>query len=372
MSLPENHLDLVYTPGSIDEQAPRPKASLVIGALTLPLFFLVAFMLAYSSSLHAPVPHDMALTIAGPSATTSRIASAIDKQASSGFDITRTTSAADAQKAVGDRSAVGAIVVGGSSAKPTVTAIVASGGSPLAAGTIKQVAGEVAQQLGSTAVVKDVAPLWSDDASGSGVFYYTLLCTIGGFLTITVLFQVLPRARRRTKILTAVGAAVGAPILSFVGMAFSVGGYGMDFGHLCAVLGIGMLYTLVVALFALLLTEVLGQGAIFAVVAFCVAMNFPSTGGTAPESMLPGFWQAIHAVWFGSGALESFRSMIYFGGNGFGWPFVRLLIWLAGLAVALLLVYARKQRATANAAPEPTTASVRSDMGTEAAAVAAV
>lgn len=372
MSLPENHLDLIYTPGSINEQAPRPKASLVIGALTLPLFFLIAFMLAYSSSLHSPVPHDMALTIAGPSSSTSQIAAGIEKQASSGFDITRTTSGADAEKAVFDRSAVGAVVIGGTAAKPTVTAVVASGGGLLAAGTVRQVAGEVAQQLGTTAAVRDVAPLWSEDGSGSGVFYFTLLCTIGGFLTITVLFQVLPRARRRTKILTAVAAAVIAPILSFIGMAFSVGGYGLDFGHLCAVLGIGMLYTFVVALFALLLTELLGQGAIFAVVAFCVAMNFPSTGGTAPESMLPGFWQAIHGVWFGSGALESFRSMIYFGGNGFGWPFVRLLIWLAGVAIALVLVYARKPRATPEAAQEPTTSVVRSDAGSEAAVVAAV
>ncbi|MBE7189816.1 hypothetical protein [Jatrophihabitans endophyticus] len=352
MSLPEHHLDVVYTPGSIEEQSPRVPLSRVLGAFLLPLFFILSFTLAYSSALNAPKPHDLALQLAGPSGTTQQIATGIRQQASGGFDITRTTSDADAVAAVRDRSAVGALLIG-SGSTPTVTTVIASGGGALAATTLRQVGAQVADQLHTTAIVRDVAPLDADDSTGSGMFYLVLLCTIGGYLTITVLFQAFPTARRRTRILVAVGAAVVVPLLVTAATSFSLGILGMDFGQLAAVLGTEMLYTLAVALIALVLTEVLGQAAIFAIVLLLMAFNFPSTGGTAPEAMLPPFWQAIHAVWVGSGAFEAIRSFVYFGGNGFGWPFARVLIWLGGTVLTLAAVYlVRQRRASSAAAPD--------------------
>ena len=363
MSLPEHHLDTVYVPGSIDEDAPRTPPKRVAAAMMMPLLFVVAFVLCYVSALHDPVPHDLALTIAGPSSSTTQIASAIDKQASSAFDITQTTDSAQAVRAVESRDAVGAIVLGstgsGSSAKPTVTIVTADGGGRIAASAVQSVGARIATQLQATVIQRDVSPLTPADPNGVGLFYLVIISSIGGYLTITVLSQVMPRARPRVKVLTALIASVLTPIIAFIALSFSVGIFGMDFGQLAAVVGVDALYVLVVSLIALFFTELLGQGAILGVLVFVLALNFPSTGGSVPESMLPGFWQVIHGVWFGSGALETFRSLIFFGGNGFGWPFARLLIWLVGAAAAFgvaMIVKGRRSGVakTDSGAPEST------------------
>ena len=371
MSIPEHHLDAVYTPGSIDEDAPRTPPARVAAAMMMPLLFVVAFVLCYVSALHNPLPHDLGLTIAGPSSTTQQLASAIDAQASGGFDITQTTDADAAVKAVGDRSAVGAIVIGASGSKPTVTIVTADAGGRIASTAVHSVGTRIATQLGTTATVKDVAPLTSSDPNGVGLFYLIIISSIGGYLTITVLAQAIPRARRRTKLLTAVIAAVLTPIVAMIALSFSVGIFGMDFGQLAAVVGVDAIYVLAVALMALFFNEVLGQAAILGVLVIVLALNFPSTGGSVPESMLPPFWQAIHAVWFGSGALETFRSLIFFGGNGSGWPFARLLIWLAGAGLAWAAAFTVKGRRARTGGAARSSALVPQDSGEAVAAAPA-
>lgn len=369
MSLPEHHLDTVYTPGSIDEDTPRTPPGRVAAAMMMPVLFVVAFVLCYVSALHNPLPHDLALTIAGPSGTTQQIAAAVDEQAKSGFDITRTTDPDAAVRAVEDRSAVGAIVIGTSDSKPTVEIVTADAGGRIASSTVSAVGTRIATQLQATATTRDVSPLTSSDPNGVGLFYLIIISSIGGYLTITVLSQAMPRARRRTKVLTAVIASALTPVIAIAALSFSVGIFGMDFGQLAAVVGVDALYVLVVSLIALFFTELLGQGAILGVLVVVLALNFPSTGGSVPESMLPPFWQAIHAVWFGSGALETFRSLIFFGGNGFGWPFARLLIWLGGAALAWGGISAIKGRRAAAEQAESGSDDTAHAPGTEVAAV---
>ena len=112
-----------------------------------------------------------------------------------------------------------------------------------------------------------------------------------------------------------------------------VGDIGASFGDTAAVIGIGRLYVLTFALLASLFTRPLGVGAIFAVILALVALNFPSGGGSVPGSMLPPFWQVLHESWIGAGALESMRSVVYFGGEQVGRWMLQLGIWTAAIAI---------------------------------------
>lgn len=346
LDLPENHLDVVVTTGSVDPGRRAKLITQIVAVVLLPLFLMTGFTIAYNSAQHAPVPHDMALTIAGPTATTRAIADAIEQKAAGAFDITQTTSAAKAQQAVENRDAVGAVVIEGTH----VTTIVASAAGRIAVGPIQQVGQQVATRLGGTATVKDVAPVDSEDTSGTALFYFLIMCTVGGYLSITVITQVIRKPRARTMVATAAGAAILSPIIGYAMLSLFVGDLGAGFGPIAGVIGVGMIYTFAVGLIATFLTQALGQGAIFAVLILLMFLNFPSTGGSAPESMLPGFWQFIHNTWIGSGAFESMRSISYFGGHQFGRWFGQLAIW-AGVALAATLaisVAQHRRRATAD------------------------
>jgi len=351
MSMPENHLDMVVTPGSVD---PTRKASLkttLIAVIAMPLFFLLAFTICYVSASHSPAPHDLALTIAGPEATTEQIADSIEEEAEGGFTVTQTTSVSDAREAVEKRDAVGAIVVEGS----TVTTVIASGGGRLASAVVENVGQQVAAELGTEVTVEDVAPLSPDDPGGSVLFFFLVVCTVGAFLTITAISQVFPKARTRTLIASAAGAAVFAPIIGFSMISVFVD-FGGTFGETAAVIGVGMIYAFTVGVFATLFTRIAGQGGIFLVILFLIALNFPGAGGSAPESMLPPFWQVIHNSWLGSGAFEWMRGILFFGGEGIGRWAVQLLIWtVVGVVLTGLVAIVQKRRA-ASVAVESTAA----------------
>jgi len=337
--MPENHLDLVVTPGSVDPGRTASLKTTLIAVISMPLFFLFAFTLAYVSSAHAPVPHDMAVTLAGPAATTDRLVELIDEQAPRAFDVTVTTDASRASEDVSTRASVGSIVVDGSD----VTTVVASGGGALAVPVVTQLGQQVAEELGGTATVENVAPLPSDDPGGSVLFFLLVICTVGAFLSITAVSQVLPAARTRSLVATAAGAALVVPVLGFSVISLFVD-FEVPFGSVAAVLGVGAIYAFTVGLLATLFTKIAGQGGVLLVILFLVALNFPSAGGSVPESMLPPFWQVVHNGWIGSGAFEQMRNVLFFGGDGSGRWLVQLLIWTAGSIVLLAGVTALKKR----------------------------
>jgi hypothetical protein len=357
--MPENHLDVIVTPGSVD---PERKASLrttLIAVISMPVFFLLAFTLCYVSATHAPVPNDMSIALVGPTATTELLATAIEEEAPGAFELTQMRDADAAVEAVEHRDVVGAVVVDGGE----VTTVIASGGGRLASSTVTSLGDRVAAELGSASapVVDEVAPLPSDDPGGSILFFLVVICTVGAFLSVSGTAQAFPGARLRAMVATAAGAAVLVPVLGFALINVYVD-FEVPFGTAAVVIGIGMVYTLTVGLLAAFLTTTLGSASIFAVILLLIALNFPSTGASVPASMLPGFWQVVHDGWVGSGAFEAMRSVLFFDGNQSGRWLLQLLLWLAGAVVLLAVVsLVRTRRAKMPTAGQDSAAAVAAD-----------
>jgi len=349
LAMPENHLDVVVTPDSVDPQRPASLRTTIIAVVSMPLFFLLAFTLCYVSATHAPSPHDMALTISGPADVTEQIADAIDSRAEGAFDITRTTDSDAAREAVTDRDAVGALIVDGQD----VTTVVASAAGRVATPVITSVGAQVASSLGGTSTVEDAVPLPADDPGGSILFLFLVICTVGGFLSITVISQTVKSGGLRPLLATAAGAALVVPVIGFSMVSVFVD-FEVPFGTTAAVIGVGMVYTLTVALIATLFDFLLGQAAVLGVILVVVALSFPSSGGSVPGAMLPPFWQVLHEGWLGAGAYESMRGILFFDGAQVSAWLTQLLVWTG--AVILLLVIAsvakrRRSRARVDSTP---------------------
>jgi len=358
LAMPENHLDMVVTPSSVDVERTASLRTRLVAVIAMPFFFILAFTLCYVSATHAPVPHDMALTIAAPTAIGEQLADAINDEAEGAFTITLTESASSARAAVEDREAVGAILVEGDA----VTSVIASGGGRLATSVVENVGAQVAGQLGGSSTVEDVAPLPGDDPGGSVLFFFLVICTVGAFLSITVVSQAIAQVRLRQMLATAAGAALVVPVLGFAMISVYVD-FEVPFGTVAAVIGIGMVYSFTIGLLATFFTLLLGQGAVFAEILFLVALNFPSSGGSAPESMLPPFWQVVHNGWVGSGGFEAMRSVLFFDGAQADRWLSQLFIWTASALVAIVLVAVLQRRRSARALASPVTEPSRSTTG---------
>jgi hypothetical protein len=342
--MPENHLDVVVTPGSVDPSRAASLRTTLIAVVSMPLFFLLAFTLCYVSASHAPVPHDMPVTLVATASTTEGLSTSIEEEAPGAFDISRSPSAVDATDAVEQRDAVGAIIIDGTD----VTTVIASGGGRLAASAVTNLGDRIAAEIGSSSppTIEEVAALPSDDPGGSTLFFLLVICTVGAFLSVSGVAQAFPAARLRTMIATAAGAALLVPVLGFSMISVYVD-YEAPFGTVAAVIGIGMIYSFTVGLIASFLTATLGSASIFAVILVLIAFNFPSAGSSAPASMLPAFWQLVHGGWIGAGAFEAMRSVLFFEGHQSGRWLIQLSLWLVGAVLLLVAVTVTRRRRSA-------------------------
>jgi hypothetical protein len=164
-----------------------------------------------------------------------------------------------------------------------------------------------------------VAVVEPGDEIGIGVFMFLIVCTICGYLAVTLRFTV----------------------------AYLIGGLGFgtytgSVGTILAFIGVGALYVFAIGLITRLLQVLIGPPALFVALAIFVFLNIPSLGATYTAPVLPDFWRLLNHFWIGAGTVNAQRSILYFGGQGIGIDMLRLLAWTAVIVVLLLLPVSRK------------------------------
>lgn len=310
------------------------------GAMIFPAYFVIAFAFCYISAFHAPTPHEVDVAIVGPPAVTTPLQQQLQRAVGDQFNISTVPNVDEAVKQVRDRTLNGAFVPR-SPAGSTVIVAGAAGASLASAieGLFRPVAAAERRHL----EVRDVRPLPPGDESGTAAFYLLVICTIGGYLTVTVLGQVAPGLRPRKRYPIIAAAALATPIIVYLigGLLFDA--YDSSFGTTLAMIGIGALYALIIGLLARGLQVAVGTWAIFAMMAVFVFLNFPSSGGAVPADMLPPFWRFLHGFWIGAPAVEAMRSTLYFDGQDVANDILKLFIWLIVLGLLLMLPISRKR-----------------------------
>src|SRR4029079_2588481 len=126
------------------------------------------------------------------------------------------------------------------------TVIVASAGGRLTATAAETLARAVTATPGQQLVVRGGRPLPSGDEIGVGVFMFMIVCTICGYLAVTLLFTVAPALHpgRRYAIIAAI--AVLIPTLAYLIGGLGFGTYSGSFGTILAFIGVGALYVFVI------------------------------------------------------------------------------------------------------------------------------
>ena len=322
------------------------QARLGFRALLFPAFFIGGFVACYLSAFHSPTPHEVPISVVGPTATTMPLRDALQQQTGSGFDVRASASLDEARQAVASRHLTAAYVPPQHSGGPS-TVIVASAAGVPAASAAESLLRALSARQNSVLSVVDVRPLPGGDPGGTAAFYFVVACTLAGYLVITVVGASAPDLTPRLRYLMLGAMAVGASVSAYL-IGTALGAYPTRLGAAVAIIGLGTLYAFVVGVICRLLQVLTGRGSLFLTVSLFILLNFPSSGAAVPPSMLPAFWRDLHGVWIGAGAAEASTSILYFDGRGVGGDIVRLLGWLV-VAVLLLLpaIAWRRRRETA-------------------------
>jgi hypothetical protein len=328
----------------------HPELRLAMLTLLLPLYFAVALSTNYIGALHAPRPHDVEVAIVGAPSTTAPLAHGFSVRAKNAFSVSQLSSVLEARRLVSDRKLAGAFLP--SPDRPTV--IVATAASASLANFVEATFREVAAAQDHALTVDDVRPLPPNNPSGEPNFFFIVVCTLGGFLTIVALGFAAPTLPEYHRLAVTAIASVLAPVIAYL-----IGGPGYDtfsgsFGTIIAMLGMGALYAFTVAVITRLMQLGLGVSGTLLGSLVLIFMNFPSSGGSVAGQLLPGFWRFLNHFWIGADALEANRCILYFGGAGVGSDVLEMLAWVAAWAAILALpIYLRsnKRRLHADAVP---------------------
>jgi hypothetical protein len=327
--------------GLASDQEQREQMRLALGAMLIPLFFVVMFAVCIIGTYHKPHPHDISIGVVGPAQQTAPLRAAMQKAAGSAFDVRQVTTPAAAERSVRQRDLNAAYLPSADLQQPA-TVIVGAADGRIVAVAAETLARSVTAAQGQQLTVRDVRPLVAGDQIGIGVFMFMIVCTICGYLAVTLLFTIAPALRpgRRYAIIAAVSVLV--PLIAYLIGGLGYGTYTGSFWTIVSFIGVGALYTLAIGLVTRLLQVLIGPPALFVSLAIFVFLNIPSLGATYTSPVLPSFWRFLNQFWIGAETTNAERSILYYDGLGVGTDLVRLLLWTGAVVLLLALPVSRK------------------------------
>lgn len=326
-----------------DQEEQREQTRLALAALLIPIFFVIGFAVCIIGTYHRPHPNNIKVGVVGPAVATAPLRDGIERAAGSAFEISPVTTFAEAAQQVRQRD-LNAAFVPTSDPKQPATVIVASANGRLVATAAETLARAVTTGQGAQLVVREVRPLPSGDEIGLGVFMFMIVCTICGYLAVSLLYTAAP-ALRPSRLYPMIAAiAIVVPTIAYLIGGLGYGVYRGSVGTVLALIGVAALYTFVIGLVTRLFQVLVGPPALFVSLAIFVFLNIPSLGATYTSTMLPPFWRFLNHFWLGAETVNAERSILYFGGQGVGADVLRLLAWTAVIVALLLLPVSRKLR----------------------------
>ena len=324
-----------------DNEEQRTQTRLALGAMLIPIFFVIGFAFCIIGTYHKPHPNNIKLGIVGPSAQTAPLRAGIEKEAGSAFDITPVGTVARAAHDVRQRDLTAAFIPTANQTRPA-TVIVASANGRLVATAAETVARGVTAAQGAQLVVREVRPLAPGDEIGLGIFMFMIICTICGYLAVSLLFTAAPGLHPSRLYPIIATIAILVPTIAYLIGGLGYGVYKGSAGTILAFIGVAALYTFVIGMITRLFQVLIGPAALFISLAIFVFLNIPSLGATYTSTMLPPFWRFLNHFWIGAETVNAQRSILYFGGQGVGTDLLRLLAWTAVITALLLLPVSRK------------------------------
>ncbi len=317
---------------------PRPKSRRMrYGALLLlPLAMVTMMISVMLGAMSSPAPRDMPVAIVGTTvAQAQQAADGLETNMPGLFDLRPVDSTSEARDQVADRDITAAYVLP-SAENPSATMITNQAGSSSAKQVVTRVFEQVAAGQQMPLVTEELAPLKSNDTSGSVGMYLAMGWMLAGFMIIIVGANAAPQSRPLPRLLPVVGvyAAFMSAVLYLI--AGPITG-SMD-DHFWPIFGIGAVAIFCVAMFSAVLERLMGMFSIIPVVGILVMAGMPSSGGALSIYMAPDIFRVLHGILPMPAAVESIRSVLYFGADTVPGHLLTFGIWGAASLGLLMII----------------------------------
>ncbi|ATD71664.1 hypothetical protein CNO18_16745 [Gordonia sp. 1D] len=370
-------------------QARKEKIGRIGFAFVFPFLMVVMMITGYLGAMHDPRPNDMPIVVAGPAAAVEQFASALENADPDAVDIRLVDSADTARAMVIDREASGAVVLPAASPDEKAATVYTAGSA--GASQASTVQGLVTPQLlagGLQIQAQDLVPLPAEDSAGLAPMFLTTALILAGYMPLSLVLSSAPellRLRRTVPILAvwsvwrpcwvgssrvslylAIGwimsgflllivLAMAAPDLMrkrvlvpimagwsvfMSAVLWVIAGpiVGAIDGHFLPLFGVGVVAIFSAAMFTTVFTRMIGLLAVLPVVAVLMFLGVPSSGGGLSVYMAPDVFRFLHDVLPLPAAVESARSILYFGGDAIGSQLLTFAIWAAVSFIVVLVL----------------------------------
>lgn len=333
---------------------PRSKRFRYATVAAFPLSILVVVVGLMSFSMHKPEPHDIPVAVvAAVPEQAERAAAGLRAGLNGVADITVAASVDEARERILARDLVVAYVLPSTPGGEAVLYSSSAAGSSqhtMVQTMFRQVA--AGQQM--PLAVTDVSPLSETDTMGSNSLYVGMSWIMSGFLMLAVLRGGAPHIRRLRQFLPILGGwAIG--MSTWLWLLFDVI-IGAVNGHAPEMIGFGALTIFAVSLVTAVFTRTFGLAAIVPMMVVLMMAGVPASGGGLSIYMVPEFFRTLQGVLPLPAAVDTARSLVYFGGVGVGRNLAVVAVWAA---VGLLLNLGvdrrlrRREQAAGDTGPHP-------------------
>ncbi|MDQ2638090.1 MAG: ABC transporter permease [Actinomycetota bacterium] len=315
------------------------RATGIVVALTVVLAIVA---LAFALPAVHTAPRDVPIGAAGPQAASGLgtpqgrgVEAILEQHAPGAFAVTYYPGQAALRDAIRNRDIYGGMAFG----EDGRTLMIATGGSPIVAQALTQIADGIARHTGARVQIEDLAPPTVEDPRGAGLAASALPITLAALLPAIALVLVLRREiwTRVTAmvVFSGVSAVTIAALLRFVLGSIDQNFWGVTAGLTLGVLAAGL--------------TIMGLGSVFGRVGLAVGallallVGNPLSGLNSAPEMLPGGWGQL-GQWLPQGANATLlRSTAFFDGAGGAMPIIVLSGWVLVGAVLMVIAGLRQR-----------------------------
>ncbi|NMD96251.1 ABC transporter permease [Rhodococcus sp. BL-253-APC-6A1W] len=326
---------------------PRP-ASNRVRYVTLAFFPLgmVVMMLSFMlGAMYQPAPRDMPVTVvAATTEQAEQVVAGLEENMTGLFALKASDSVDAARAAVQDRTAIAAYVLP-SATSPTATLVTNEAAGVSQQQVVTTVFGQVAAGSQMPLTVENLAPLPGADSMGTVTLYVAMGWIMSGFMLVVVASSAQPAAMRLRRLLPI--AAGWSVFMSAVIWVIADPIVGAVDGHFWQLFATGIVAIFSTALFTAVPARLFGLLAVLPAVAILMFLGVPASNGALSVYMTPEIFTTLHAVLPMPAAVESVRSILYFGGDTVGSHLVTFAIWGAASLVCVVVIDAVRARSAA-------------------------
>ncbi len=314
---------------------PRPASNRVryVTLAFFPLGMVVMMLTFMLGAMYQPAPRDMPVTVVA--ATTEQAEQAVaglEANMTGLFELQASDSVDDARAAVQDRTAVAAYVLP-SATSPTATLITNGAAGASQQQVVSTVFGQDAAGSQMPLVNEDLTPLPGADSMGTVTLYVAMGWIMSGFMLIVVGSNAQPAAMRLRRLLPI--AAGWSVFMSAVVWVIADPIVGAVDGPFWSLIGTGIVAIVATSARVEAPISLACLLAVLPVVAILMFVGVPASNGAMSVYMTPEIFKTLHDVLPMPAAVESVRSILYFGGDTVGTHLATFAIWGA---VSLLCV----------------------------------